>query len=310
MTAQENKRKRIIAALAGAVLSLGPSLQAGAANAQTLDRIRAAGEIRLGYERDARPFSYEEEVGKAAGFSVALCTSIADRIKAELEMPSLSIVWTPVEGGGVQQLQSQTIDLYCGGEPVTLSARKEVSFSISIFPSGTGALVRADAPIALREVLSRGQPTDRPVWRGSPARTVLEQKTFSAVEGTTGETWLQERIQTFKLAATVAPVKSYDEGIQRVIDGETDVLFGDLPRLLDAASRSPTSGNLVVLQRHFTYEPIGLALPRDDEDFRLMVDRALSELYKSDGFRTLFTDWFGEPDEAAVTFFRQTALPD
>lgn len=310
MTGLLMRRKRLAAALAYALLAISPMIVASAA-AQTLDRIRSSGAIRLGYERDARPFSFADETGKAAGYSVALCSNIADRVKAELEIPALTSVWVPVEAaGGVKELQSQAIDLYCGAEPVTLAARKEVSFSISIFPSGTGALMRTDAPIALREVLARGRPADRPVWRGSPARTVLEQKTFSSVEGTTSETWLSERIQTFKLAARVVPVKNYDEGIQRVLDGQTDVLFGDLPRLMDAAARSPSSGNLIVLDRHFTYEPIGLALDRQDEDFRLMVDTALSELYRSDGFRTLFTDWFGEPDEAAVTFFRQTALPE
>ena len=86
---------------------------------------------------------------------------------------------TPVEDGAV--------DLLCGANTVTLTRREIVSFSIPIFPSGTGALLSADAPLALREVLAQGQPASRPIWRGSPARTVLERKTFSAIAGTTSE---------------------------------------------------------------------------------------------------------------------------
>ena len=73
---------------------------------------------------------------------------------------------------------------------------------------------------------------------------------------------------------------------------------------------TPASGNLIVLDRHFTYEPLGLAMQRGDENLRLLVDSALSEIYRSDGFRDAFTEWFGPPDDFFVTFFRQTALPE
>lgn len=121
---------------------------------------------------------------------------------------------------------------------MTLTRRKEVSFSIAIFPSGTGAVLNASAPLALREVLTQGRPSDRPIWRGSPARTVLNQKTFSPIAGTTSEDWLAERIKTFQLSATIAAVESYDQGIANILNGESDVLFGDLPLLLDAAPRA------------------------------------------------------------------------
>ena len=78
-----------------------------------------------------------------------------------------------------------------------------------------------------------------------------------------------------------------------MLDGSSNVLFGDLPILLDAAAHSEASGNLIVLERHFTYEPLALAMRRGDEDFRLAVDRALSGLYRSPDFRAFFMEWFG-----------------
>jgi polar amino acid transport system substrate-binding protein len=282
-----------------------------ASGAQTLDRIRGASAIKLGYETDARPFSFKNESGTAEGYAVGLCTRIADQVKSELGLSELSVEWVPLTPDQrFQAVQDGSVDLLCGADAVTLARRKDVSFSISIFPSGTGAVVNADAPLPLREVLAHGRPSERPVWRGSPARTVLEEKTFSAVTGTTSDSWLNERIKTFQLAATVVPVETYDQGIERVLDGSSDVLFGDLPLLLDAAARNKASGNLIVLDRHFTYEPMALALARGDEDFRLTVDRALSGIYRSEDFRGFFTQWFGPPDESIVTFFQQTALPE
>lgn len=281
------------------------------ASAQTLDRVRTSTVLKLGYDPDARPFSFNAEQGRPDGYAIALCNKIADSLRAQLNLPKLDVEWISLAADAkTKAIQDGTADLVCGAEPVTLTQRQQVSFSIPIFPSGTGALLNKNSPLVLREVLQYGEPSSRPVWRGAPARTILENKTFSSIAGTTSEGWLSEKMKTFQLAATAVPVSSYQQGIERVLDGSSAVLFGDMPRLMDAAARSDSSGNLFVLERYFTYEPLGLELRRGDEDFRLAVDRALSETYASQGFRAFFTTWFGPPDETTVTFFRQTALPE
>ena len=65
-----------------------------------------------------------------------------------------------------------------------------------------------------------------------------------------------------------------------------------------------------VIDRLFTYEPFALALRRDDDDFRLLVDRTLSRLYRSKEFAKLYATWFGKGDDSAMRFFRLMALPD
>jgi len=136
-----------------------------------------------------------------------------------------------------------------------------------------------------------------------PARTLLEKRIFSVLAGTTSEGWLAGRLKEFQLDATVAPVANYEAGIQRVLNRGSDVFFADRPILLDTARRN-ASEDLIVLDRLFTYEPIALGFKRGDEDFRLVVDRALSRLFRSEGFRYLYGKWFGMPDESATTFFR------
>jgi hypothetical protein len=56
------------------------------------------------------------------------------------------------------------------------------------------------------------------------------------------------------------------------VDRSANVFFADRSILLDAATRSPSAGDLTVLDRLFTYGPLALALARGDEDFRLLVD--------------------------------------
>jgi polar amino acid transport system substrate-binding protein len=296
-----------IAFLAAALPLAGTATAASA----TLDRIKAAGKITLGYRTDAQPFSYRDPSGAATGYSAALCQKIADQVRVELGLTMLTVEWSPVTlDDRFSAVQQGKIDLLCGADTASLTRREEVAFSIPIFASGIGALMRTDSPAALRDLLAEGQPPSRPIWRGSPARTLLENKTFSVVAGTTGVDWMAGRLDAFQISATVVPVDSYDSGIQRVLDRASDVLFGDRALLLGAAKRNPSSANLTVLDRLFTTEPLALVLARNDDDFRLVVDRTLSRLFASDEFDRLYVKWFGEPTEGALNLLQMNALPE
>jgi putrescine:ornithine antiporter len=292
-----------------AILSL-TLLSPLSASAGTLDQVKKTGRIRLGYRTDARPLSYKDEAGKAAGYNVALCELVADATKSELGLASLPVEWVPVTiDNRFRALQQGDIDLLCGAETVTLARRAEVAFSIPTFLGGIGALLRADSSARLRDVLSGRPPAAQPYWRAN-AGQILQAQTFSVLAGATSEAWLAGRMKEFQLAAKVAAVPSYEAGVQGVLDRSTTVFFGDRAILLDAAKRSASAGDLTVLGRSFTYEPLALALGRGDDDFRLVVDRTLSRLYRSGEIGAIYAKWCGEPDENALAFFRMNTLPE
>ena len=293
----------LIAAPIALAAFAGPVSAAG-----TLDKIRQSGKIALGYRAEAQPFSYRDDQGNPAGYSVALCQAIADGLKTDLGLANLSIEWVPVTiDDRFSAVQQGKVDLLCSAETETLSQRKEVSFSLPVYPSGIGALLAADTPPELQEILERGSPPTKPIWRGSPARTLLEAQTFSVVANTRAVDWLRKRADAFDIDAKIVPVDSYDAGVQRLLDGTSDVLFGEAT-LLAAAKRSPGARDLTLLDRRFTNEPIALVLARGDEDFRLAVDQKLSQLMRSDSFRSLYSRWFGEFDQSTARFFRDTIL--
>ncbi len=102
--------------------------------------------------------------------------------------------------------------------------------------------------------------------------------------------------------ARIVPVADYRAGLQQVLDGKVDGFFGDRSVVLGAMSDAERE-ELVILDRQFTHEPIALALARGDEDFRLLVDRSLSQFYASSGIGELYKRWFGEFDDTARTYF-------
>lgn len=291
----------LLASLAASVLP--------AAAADTLDKIKDSGKLMLGYRSDTRPFAFSDG-GKAAGYSVALCQHIAEAVKAELKLPSLAVEFVGVSAADrFEALQQGRIDLNCGTDTPTLQRRATVDFSIPIFNAGVGAVVRIDSPKRLRDVLSgRGEPV-QPVWRGAPG-DLAQKIRFAVVGGTTVEKSLLDALKARRIEVTVTSVPDYAAGVKAVLNGEAAALFGDRPVLLDAAQRGAAAGQLLVIERSFTREPITLAMRRGDDALRLLVDRSLSRLYRAKEFAALYTQWFGAPGVGALEFFQSVALAD
>src|SRR5689334_17039982 len=108
------------------------ALCAAPAQAETLERIKQAGKLTLGYRTDARPFSFDAG-GKPDGYTIGICNAVAEEVKAEIGQADLAIEWVPV---GIEEslaaIHDAKIDLLCGADVVTLERRKEAAFSIPI----------------------------------------------------------------------------------------------------------------------------------------------------------------------------------
>jgi polar amino acid transport system substrate-binding protein len=289
--------------------ALGAALPASAA---TLDRIRETGHVRFGYLDEARPFSFRSGDGPPDGYTVEICKQVANQIKQDLALPGLTIDWVPVEPAErFSEVGKGRIDLLCAPSVETVSRRKEASFSIPVFASGNRAAIRTDAATALRNALAESRPT-KPIWRGTPAATVVQHTTFAVVTGTTGEKWLAERAKSLQVDAKIVRLPDYQKALQELQEGKVDVVFGDRVLMLGALQDldQKTRDNTTILDRMFTHEPAGLALERGDDDFRAVVDHALSRLYASGDFASLYSKWVGEFDDRARTFFVWNTLPE
>lgn len=299
------RASRAIAGFAVACIALATAMPASAA---TLERIKETGRIKLGYLADARPFSYRNEAGTADGYAVALCQRIAEQVKTQLSLPQLSVDWVPVTmDNRLREVQQGNVDLLCTPTSVSLTRRQEVAFSIPIFGGGNRAVVHADDVARLRAALAEN-PDTKPVWRGSPASRVLKGTTLAVVSGTTTLKWLESERAKLQVDAKITPVPDYRTGLQQLLDRKVDVFFGERAIVLGAMD-GPARQNLVILDRLFTQEQAALALARNDDDFRLLVDSTLSRIYTSNELGDLYTKWFGPFSNDARVFFLWNTLP-
>lgn len=275
----------------------------------TLDRVMAAGKLTIGYLPDARPFSYSDASGRPAGYAVAVCGKVAETLRSELKLPSLAVINVAVPfDERIRAVEQGTIDILCGVEP-SLGRRTHLDFSIPVLLNGTGAVIRSDAPVRLRQVLSGESPSTQPIWRGSPGQAP-ERHTVAVMGGTVLEKALIDRMKLSRLVVTVISVKDNSAGLQMVLDRRADAFFGDRSLLLDSVKHHPSGSRLVVLDRIFKRTQVALGVQRDDSAFRLLVDRALTELMRSGELAAIYSTHFGAPDQSTLNMFQLVALPD
>lgn len=297
--------RRALGIIAAFVLLLTVSFSAAA---QTLDRIKQSGKITLGYGADTRPFSFQDAAGKPTGYAVELCGRIAEAIKENLGAPSLEVVYVPVpRGEGIRAISQGRIDLLCDPEVPTVTSRNAVSYSMPIFASGIGVMVHQGASDRLKSALAGREAATRPQWRAN-AYQLLQQNTLAVVKGSPAEQILLERLKELQLNAKIVPVSDLATGVADVAARRADAFFADRAILLDQTKHSSFGPQLQVLDRYFTHQSAALSLSRNDEDFRLFVDRALSRLLASGEWRTIYSSWFGPPNELMITFFQLNAL--
>jgi len=267
----------------------------------TLDRIRDSGHIRFAYLPNARPFT-SGSGGAVEGYSADLCKRIADQVKSSLGLAQLTVDWVEVNAGNVfSTVSGGQADVLCTPSNATLERRKSLSYSLPVFAAGVRAVVRSDAPMALRDVLEAA-PAQRNVWRGSPSMNLIEKTRFAAVTNTSSERWLNSKVKGLKLNTVTRSVPNYQAGIQALLNRDVDVFLAERDVVL-AAMDPQTQANLLVLKRQITNEPLCLAVPRGDDDFRLQVDTALSAAYNSNEFSSLYVKYFGKLDDATRNFF-------
>jgi polar amino acid transport system substrate-binding protein len=262
-----------------------------AAGAGTLDDLKKNGVIRLGVRTDAKPFSYADTDGSSKGYVVDICRAVVEKLKTAYNLPDLKTeyvkVTTETRFDAISQAKA---DLLCGPDTVTLKRREQVSFSVPVFITGAAVLYRTDGPSSLYD---------------------LRDKKVGVKSGTTTETVLNNVLKKLEINADVVTFDSYEAGAKALGSNEVVVFFGDRGILVDLLKSSNTD-QLKLGDLMLSAETYALTLRRDDEDFRLAVDRALSQIYVSRELTHILRTNFGDrpPGPILESLFLASALPE
>jgi ABC-type amino acid transport substrate-binding protein len=259
----------------------------------TLKKIADSRSVSLGYRVDAVPFSFRDDKGQPTGYSVDICRRVVAAIEQAVGVSGLEVKWVPVTPESrIPQVVSGAVDLECGVTTVTLGRQEQVDFSNLIFVEGGSMLTRSDS---------------------GPKRVAdLAGKTVGVMAGTTTETRLRKVLKERLIDARVVNVKDERDGAAAVMDRRIDAFAGDRVVLLGVGLRAGGGDVLSLMQEDFSLEPYGLMMRRDPA-FRLVVNRALAQLYTGQGIVEIYERWFarlGKPGPVLVSMFLLNALSE
>ena len=241
------------------------------AHAQTMNRLAETGVIRLGMSEFSPPYSYLTINGQPAGLAVQLCILIAEELERS-SFPQLKAEFIPVAAERrFSAIDEGLLDMHCGANTITLQRRELVDFSLPFFIDGAGVLLRDPGPRSFED---------------------LAGAKIAVVSGTTTEASLNAALEQAGINATIIGVRNHAAAMELITNNDVTAYYGDRGILQYLMATEPNDG-LRLANRYFTYETYGLALPRGDEEFRLLVDRILAEIFRSGQIQSLLSDSFG-----------------
>ena len=240
----------------------------------TLRKISDSKTVTIAYRTDALPFSYEGEGKQPAGYTVELCKRIAASLERQLKVQPLKIKWVPATSQNRMELvRLRQADMECGSTTVTLSRMGEVDFSSYVFVDSTGVLVRNAA--------------------GAKSFKDLAGKRIAVIGNTTNQAAIDAALKKSGMSATVVRVKNRDEALAALEGGSVDAFASDKLLLAGLGMKVKDLSQYSLLADDLSFEPYAIVLPRGDSNFRLAVNRALAEIYRSNEIEGIFRRTFG-----------------
>jgi glutamate/aspartate transport system substrate-binding protein len=240
--------------------------------AGTLQQIQKSGKIKIGYRISLPPMSFIDKNNTPQGYSIDLCKRIVAGVEKKIGSDIL-IEYVPVTAEQrFDALVENKIDIMCGATTNTLSRRELVDFTQITFLTGGSYLT----------------------LKGSKIKNNFDGKKIGVVKGTTTAVGLKELFIEAEVNAEIVLIDTTAEGFNGLKKGTIDAFSADQVVLIGLALSADDPGKFTILPDMFSFEPIALAVRRNDADFRLVADRELSHLFRSKEILTIYDRWLGK----------------
>src|SRR5215510_7939755 len=260
-----------VMALALLVAGMSPAL---AQQKSTLDKISETGTLTIGTRTGSPPFGYVNAKNEWVGFSLdlveqlvlpALTQKLGKQIKLEKKES------TPPTR--IPLLTSNAVDLIAETMTDTRTRRDSVDFSLTFFVTGAQFLVKKGSPIkGLKDI---------------------DGKRIAAQQGSTNARIIRERAPK----AVLREFPDQPAAFQALIQGQVDAYTNDGIQLAGLKLKAPKPEQWEVVGDFYSYEPYGMAMRKNDSDFRAVVNNGLMDGIESGKYFEIYDKWFGPKGE-------------
>ena len=264
--------KRILAVVLALAVAL--SVAAPAFAETTLEKIARTGTLTIGTRTGSPPFAFVNKQNEWVGFSIDLVEqAIAPAIAKKLGKPVKVEKKESTPPTRIPLLSSNAVDLIAGTMTDTRPRRESVDFSITFFVTGAQFLVKKGSPIKGIETIAG--------------------RRIAAQQGSTNARIIRERVPT----AQLREFPDQPAAFQALVQGQVDAYTNDGIQLYGLRAKAPNAADWEVVGDFYSYEPYGMAMRKNESDFRHLVNVGLMEAIESGKYFELYEKWFGPKGE-------------
>jgi ABC-type amino acid transport substrate-binding protein len=235
----------------------------------TLDKIKNSGVLTLGVRNASAPFSFINRQNDRVGFSNDLAELVHKAIEKKLGKPIKLEMKEITPSTRIPLLTSQAVDLIAETYTDTRTRRESIDFSLTYFVTGAQFLVKKGSPI-----------------KGTQD---IAGKRIGTNQGSTNERILREKYPKTELV--VFPDQA--PGFMALQQGKLDAFCNDGIQLWGLKYKSGSPDQWEVVGEYISYEPYGMAMRKNDSDFRGVVNAALMEAIEGGEYFKLYDKWLG-----------------
>ncbi len=248
----------------------------------TLEKIGRTGVMTVGTRTASPPFGFIDKQNEWVGFSIDLARLVQKAVEKKLNKPIKLELKESTPATRIPLLTSGTVDLISGTMTDTQARRESVDFSLTFFVTGAQFLVKAGSPIhGIQDI---------------------NGKRIATQQGSTNERALRER----GINANLVVFPDQAAAFTALVQGRVDAYTNDGIQLYGLKYKAPNPNEWNVVGDFYTYEPYGMAMRKNDSDFRTVVDDALMAAIEDGEYFKLYDKWFGPKSETPYPMTERT----
>ena len=249
----------------------------------TLEKINRTGTLTIGTRTGSPPFAYINKNNEWVGFSIDLVeTAILPALSKKLGKTIKLEKKESAPQTRIPLLTSNAVDLIAETMTDTKERRESVDFSLTFFVTGAQFLVKKGSPI-------KGIDT-------------IAGKRIAAQQGSTNARIVRERVPTAKLLE----FPDQPAAFQALVQGQVQAYTNDGIQLAGLKAKAPRPEDWVIVGDFFSHEPYGMAMRKNEPEFRDLVNAGLAEAIKSGKYFELYDKWFGPKGEVPYPLTPET----
>jgi ABC-type amino acid transport substrate-binding protein len=249
----------------------------------TLEKIDKSATLTIGTRRGSPPFAYINQKNEWVGFSIdlverAVVPAIQKKLNKQVKLEKKES--TPQTR--IPLLTANAVDLIAETMTDTQARRESVDFSLTFFVTGAQFLVK----------------------KGSPIKGIqsITNRRIAAQQGSTNAKIIRERVPTAKLLE----FPDQPAAFQALAQGQVQAYTNDGIQLAGLRAKAPKPDDWAVIGEFFSYEPYGMAMRKNDSDFRQAVNVGLMDAISSGLYFEIYEKWFGPKGEVPYPLSAET----